>query len=349
MRILGIESSCDETAAAVVEDGRIILSNVIASSIREHQAFGGVVPEIASRQHLISMIPVLQEALLPVGGTDGVDAVAVTAGPGLVGSLLVGLMTAKTISWLTGKPLLGVHHLDAHMQSPFVGWPQNPPPVARYPQLALLVSGGHTILFHLPDQSTRVLLGATRDDAVGEAYDKAAKMLGLGYPGGRVIDELAARGDPGRYDLPVGLRHSPDLDTSFSGLKTALVQLVQKLGPREVDLHLADVCASFQHAVVSALVLKMEKALLQVEAAQIVLSGGVAANSALRQETQRLGERHGIETILPARALCTDNAAMVAATGALLFSRGEFSDLTLNAFASSVSSRRGLDLCNCPS
>lgn len=341
MRILGIESSCDETAAAVVEDGRIILSNVIASSIKEHQAFGGVVPEIASRMHLVSMIPVLQEALSPVGGMQGIDVVAVTAGPGLVGSLLVGLMTAKTLAWMERKPLVGVHHLEAHLWAPFVGWASMPPPVPRYPQLSLLVSGGHTLLFHVTDPGHRVLLGASRDDAVGEAYDKAAKILGLGYPGGPVIDRLAAAGDPARYPLPVALRHSPDLDTSFSGLKTALAQLVARLGEDVVERELAHLCAGFQEAVVRALVEKTEKALQQVSAVQLVLSGGVAANSRLRSEFQALASRHSVECVIPPRQLCTDNAAMVAAAAHPAALSGDFADLTLNAFASSTLSRRG--------
>lgn len=347
MRILGIESSCDETAAAVVEDGRFILSNVIASSVKEHQAFGGVVPEIASRQHLVSMVPVLDEAIGVCGGLEGVDAIAVTAGPGLVGSLLVGLMTAKTLAWLSGKPLVGVHHLEAHLQSPFVGWPDRPPPDPTFPQLALLVSGGHTLLFHVTAPRQRLLLGATRDDAVGEAYDKAAKILGLGYPGGRVIDELAATGDPGLYPLPVGLRHSGDLDTSFSGLKTALSQLVSRLGDERVDRDLRHVCAGFQQAVVTALLLKMEKALDQLPVSQLVLAGGVAANSRLRAETEALARRRGLSCVLPPRSLCTDNAAMVAAAGQLAFDAGERAGLELNAFASSTLSRRGGDLSLC--
>jgi N6-L-threonylcarbamoyladenine synthase len=348
MRILGIESSCDETAAAVVEDGRFILSSVIASSVKEHQAFGGVVPEIASRQHLISMIPVLDEAVGDAGGLDAVDAIAVTAGPGLVGSLLVGLMTAKTLAWLTGKPLVGVHHLEAHLQSAFVGWPDRPPPDPEYPQLALLVSGGHTLLFHVTAPRQRTLLGATRDDAVGEAYDKAAKILGLGYPGGRIIDELACTGDLKRYPLPIGLRHSPDLDTSFSGLKTALAQLVARLGEQTVDRDLAHVCAGFQHAVVTALIEKMEKALGQVPVRQLVIAGGVAANSRLRAACTELAARRGLSCVLPPRSLCTDNAAMVAAAGMPAVEAGEFSGLDLNAFASSTLSRRGGNLSLCP-
>ncbi len=347
MRILGIESSCDETAAAVVEDGRLILSSVIASSIKEHQAFGGVVPEIASRMHLVSMIPVLQEALAPAGGMPCIDVVAVTAGPGLVGSLLVGLMTAKTLAWMEKKPLVGVHHLEAHLWAPFVGWPDAPPPEPRYPQLSLLVSGGHTLLFHVPDPHQRVLLGASRDDAVGEAYDKAAKILGLGYPGGPVIDRLAAQGDPSRYPMPVGLRHSPDLDTSFSGLKTALAQLVERLGPETVQRDMAHLCAGFQEAVARALVEKTRKALQQVPAVQLVLSGGVAANSRLRADFQELARRHSIECVLPPRSLCTDNAAMVAAAAYPAAMAGDFADLTLNAFASSTLSRRGA-LIACP-
>lgn len=344
MRILGIESSCDETAAAVVADGRIILSNVIASSIKEHQVFGGVVPEIASRMHLVSIIPVLQEALLPVGGMSSIDVVAVTAGPGLVGSLLVGLMTAKTLAWMEKKPLVGVHHLEAHLWAPFVGWPDAPPPEPRYPHIALLVSGGHTLLFYVPDAHNRVLLGASRDDAVGEAYDKAAKILGLGYPGGPVIDRLAALGDPSHYPLPVALRHSSDFDTSFSGLKTALSQLVAKLGDEVVEREMAHLCASFQEAVVRALVEKTEKALQQMDSVQLVLSGGVAANSRLRAEIQALAQRYSVTCVLPPRVLCTDNAAMVAAAAYTAACAGNFADWTLNAFASSTLSRRGAQI-----
>jgi N6-L-threonylcarbamoyladenine synthase len=302
MKILGIESSCDETAAAVVEDGTRILSNEVASQVDIHARYGGVVPEVASRQHLLSIIPVVSQALDKAGtGWTGIDGIAVTNGPGLAGALLVGVNMAKGLSMARGLPLVGVNHLESHIYANWLG-----AEVPQFPLLCLIVSGGHTDLVLMPAHGQYVLLGATRDDAAGEAFDKAARILGLGYPGGPAIDR-ASEGGKTSVDLPRSWL--PDTyDFSFSGIKTALYRLVE----RGSGIPGCDLAASFQNAIVEVLVKKTLDAARAYRVRQILLSGGVAANRTLRQ---RLREASSIPVLLPAPALCTDNAAMVAASG----------------------------------
>ena len=296
--ILGIETSCDETAAAVVTgDGRI-LSNVVSSQAELHARFGGVVPEVASRRHLELVVPVLREALAEGNAElENLDAVAVTQGPGLVGALLVGLSAAKAIAWANRLPLIPVDHLRGHVASLYMQ-----PEPAEPPLLCLLASGGHTLLIDVPEPGGFRLLGTTLDDAAGEAFDKGARLLGLGYPGGAAIDGLARNGDPGAYDFPVA--RVPGLDFSFSGLKTSLLYTVRDLADDELERRRADLAASYQHAIVRALSGRVQEAAEQTGASRIAVVGGVAANSALRAALP--------EAVFAPLALCTDNAAMIA-------------------------------------
>jgi N6-L-threonylcarbamoyladenine synthase len=302
--VLGIETSCDETAAAVVVDGKELLSSVVSSQIDLHARFGGVVPEIASRAHVQLLTPVVAEAMVEAGlGRDGVDVVAATVGPGLVGSLLVGISTAKALALVWDVPFVGVNHLEAHLYAAFLDEPELEPPL-----VVLLVSGGHTLLVAMEDHGRYRLLGATVDDAAGEAFDKVARFLGLGYPGGPAIDRVALEGDPDAVAFPRAMLHD-GYDFSFSGLKTAVVTYVRNHPAAST----ADVAASFQKAVVDVLVAKARRAARDVGATGLCLAGGVAANSALRERVLDACEEDGLRALLPSRALCTDNAAMVAA------------------------------------
>jgi N6-L-threonylcarbamoyladenine synthase len=336
MLVLGIESSCDETAAAVIEDGRLIRSNVIWSQIKTHAPFGGVVPELASREHLDSIAPVVDSALEQAGVTvDQIDGIAVTRGPGLVGSLLVGVSFAKSLAMARSRPIVGINHIEGHIYSVVF---ENPP--IQYPAIALVVSGGHTTLFYIPEEGRYATLGKTRDDAAGEAYDKVAKLLGLGYPGGPIIDNLASGGDPDAAELVFTLPRmdSPNLDFSFSGLKTAVLRYVRekgvgpvaegdKPGPSVVNL-----AASFQDKVVRSLMRGLREAASRHKPKTIILSGGVACNSGLRAAV-RSGE-FGIPIYYPSPLLTTDNAAMIAAAGAVRLARGEDDGLEFTATAS---------------
>ena len=305
-KILGIETSCDETAAAVVADGHQLLSSVVSSQVDLHAAFGGVVPELASRAHVELLTPVVAEAMLEAGveGPD-LDAVAATVGPGLVGSLLVGLSAAKALALVWGVPFVGVNHLEGHIYASFLEEPDLEPPL-----VVLLVSGGHTMLVAMEGHGRYRLLGATLDDAAGEAYDKVARFLGLGYPGGPAIDRLAMEGNPAAIAFPRGLLHE-GYDFSFSGIKTSVVTYVRK----HPDVGVADVAASFQEAVVDVLVTKAQRAAAEIGATGIVLGGGVAANSRLRERILDACIADGLRGFLPSRSMCTDNAAMIAAAG----------------------------------
>jgi tRNA N6-adenosine threonylcarbamoyltransferase len=296
--LLGLETSCDETAAAVVtEDGRI-LANVVSSQADLHARYGGVVPEVASRRHLELVAPVVEEALVQAGTSlDGIDAVAVTRGPGLIGALLVGISAAKAIAWSRRLPLIPVDHLHGHVASLYLQ-PQDVDP----PFLCLLASGGHTLLLDVPDRAGFTVLGTTLDDAAGEAFDKGARLLGLGYPGGAAIDRLAQEGDPEAYRFPVA--RVPGLDFSFSGLKTALLYAVRDLGADELEARRADLAASYQRAIVRALVERTTQAAEQIGLPRIAVVGGVAANSELRAALP--------DAVLAPLPLCTDNAAMIA-------------------------------------
>lgn len=325
MLTLGIESSCDETAAAVIEDGRTILSNVIASQVKTHAPFGGVVPELASREHLDRIADVTSEALSNAGVTlEQIDGIAVTQGPGLIGSLLVGLSYAKSLAFVAGKPIVGVNHIEGHIYSVVF---ENPK--IEYPALALVVSGGHTTLFLIPEEEKYAVLGRTRDDAAGEAYDKVAKLLGLGYPGGPVIDRLAKSGDADAADLvfTIPRMDSPNLDFSFSGLKTAVLRYVRenRIVPLTKDVQpsqtIINLVTSFQDKVIRSLLVRMKAAVSRHHPRTIILSGGVACNSALRERVK--AENFGAPVYYPSPRLTTDNAAMIAAAGYPKLVRGE--------------------------
>ncbi len=335
-RVLGIESSCDETAASVVEGGTRVLSDVVASQNEVHARYGGVVPELASRAHILNVVPVVQAALEKAQCTlESLDGIAVTNAPGLVGALLVGLQTAKSIAWVTGLPLVGVHHLQGHLAAVYLE--PEPPPL---PHLALIVSGGHTSLVRVNDHGDVLELGRTRDDAAGEAFDKGAKLLGLGYPGGVVIDRLAKRGDPKAVALPrsmLGGEHGDDF--SFSGLKTALLHHVRARGIPE-DQALADLCASYQAAIVEVLVRKTRRAARREGLAHVQICGGVAANSALRAGISAAAAEDGFRIYIPPPARCTDNAAMIAAAGYHQLVRGERAGLDLDASPNAPLPRR---------
>jgi N6-L-threonylcarbamoyladenine synthase len=306
--ILAIETSCDDTCAAVVTVGGEILSNVISSQARFHERYGGVVPEVASRHHLELVNAVVEEALARADlELPDADAVAVTSGPGLIGALLIGLSTAKALAAAARLPFIPVDHLHGHVAANFL----EPDPLEP-PFLGLIASGGHTLLASVEERGAFELLGATRDDAAGEALDKAARLMGMGYPGGAEIDRLAQEGDPSAFAFPVGMRGETSLDFSFSGLKTALVYTVRDLGPEESLARRADLAASFQRAVVDSLILRLGQALERTGARRVALGGGVAANSELRARVGALCERDGLKLKVPPSELCTDNAAMIA-------------------------------------
>jgi N6-L-threonylcarbamoyladenine synthase len=319
VKILGIETSCDETAAAVVEDGRRALSDVVATQIELHRRWGGVVPELASRNHVMQVLPVIDEALARAAVVPAdLDAIAVTSGPGLVGALLVGVQVAKALAVAWKKPLVRVNHLEGHLLAAFLA---DPPPT--FPYLGLVVSGGHTSLYACEGFGRYRLLGSTRDDAAGEAFDKGAKLLGLPYPGGVAIDRLAREGDPRAVKFPRAIVRGDDLAFSFSGLKTALLRHVREHGVPEGQ-RLADLCASYQEAIVGALVQKLFRAARRFQFDRIVLSGGVAANGRLRAAVQaKAAEYDDLRVFLPPPRLCTDNAAMIAVAGGEAFRRGE--------------------------
>ena len=305
-RVLGIETSCDETAASVVVGGHDVLSSVVSSQVDLHARFGGVVPELASRAHVDLLTPVVAEALV-TAGVEGPDlaAIAATTGPGLIGALLVGVSHAKAMALVYGVPFVGVNHLEGHLYAAFLEEPD-----LELPAVVLLVSGGHTMLILMEDHGRYRLLGQTIDDAAGEAFDKVARFLGLGYPGGPAIDRLAMEGDPTAINFPRGMLDEA-YDFSFSGLKTSVITYVRK----NPDVEVADVAASFQEAVVDVLVRKARKAAQDTGAKAICLAGGVAANSSLRERTLDACIDDGLRAYLPSRAMCTDNAAMIAAAG----------------------------------
>ncbi|MCA0993770.1 tRNA (adenosine(37)-N6)-threonylcarbamoyltransferase complex transferase subunit TsaD [Pseudalkalibacillus hwajinpoensis] len=323
--ILGIETSCDETAVAIVKDGKEVLANVVASQIESHKRFGGVVPEIASRHHVEQMTLILEEALNEAGLTmDEIDGIAVTEGPGLVGALLIGVNTAKALAFAHQKPLIGTHHIAGHIYANQL--------VAEltYPLLALVVSGGHTELVYMPSEGEFEVIGETRDDAAGEAYDKVARTLQLPYPGGPHIDRLAAEGEPS-VPLPRAWLEKGSYDFSFSGLKSAVINTVHNAKQRNEELKPEDLAASFQASVVEVLVTKTLRAAEEYGVKQVLLAGGVAANKGLRSSLLEAFEDSGRELVIPPLYYCTDNAAMIAAAGTIAYRKGKRSSLQLNA------------------
>jgi len=325
--ILAIETSCDETAAAVVVDGVEVRANIIASQVAAHRRYGGVVPEIASRCHIENIVPVVTEALEKAGITfTDLDAVAVTYGPGLVGALLVGLTYAKSLAYAVGKPLLGIHHLLGHIYAGFLEYPHLP-----LPAVCLVVSGGHTSLVYLEGHERRRILGATRDDAAGEAFDKVARVLGLPYPGGPELEKLARGGDPRAIRFPRAWLEEGTFDFSFSGLKSAVINYLHHARQTATEVNRADVAASFQAAAIEVLVSKTFQAAHKFCARSVLIAGGVAANSALRRELLAAGEGAGIPVFCPAPVLCTDNAAMIGCAAYYQYLRQEYAPLSLNA------------------
>lgn len=325
--VLGIETSCDETSAAVVKNGRQILSNIISSQVSLHQKYGGVVPEIASRKHVELIMPVINQAIEEAGiGINDIDAVGVTYGPGLVGALLVGLSAAKGLAFALEKPLIGVHHIEGHIAANYLDKDDFEPPF-----VCLVASGGHSHIVFVEDYDKFEIMGQTRDDAAGEAFDKIARALGLGYPGGPVIDKSAARGNREAINFPRVYFDDGSLDFSFSGLKTAVLNYLNSLEQKGEQCCVEDVCASFQGAVVDVLVNNTITAAKIKKVKNIALAGGVAANSELRAQMASKAQKKGFSVVYPRPVLCTDNAAMIACAAYYEFKKGNRSDLYLNA------------------
>ena len=328
--ILGIESSCDETAAAVVKNGREVLSNVINTQIELHKKFGGVVPEVASRQHIRTIDGVIDKALSDAGvGFEDITAIAVTYGPGLVGALLVGVSSAKALAYALKKPLVPVHHIKGHIMANFVEHRELEPPF-----VCLVASGGHSHIVEVKDYTDIEILARTRDDAAGEAFDKIARVLGLGYPGGPLIDKLAREGDKNAVHFPRVRMDGDSLDFSFSGVKTAVINYLHKLDQNGGSYNKADIAASFQEAVVDALCTHTIEAARRTGNKTITLAGGVASNSALREKMTEEAAKEGMRVLYPSPVLCTHNAVMIACAGYYGYLNDEFADMTLNASAS---------------
>ena len=329
MKILAIESSCDETAAAVVEDGRNVLSSVVASQVEEHRLYGGVVPEIASRRHAEAIVPVVSQALEQARLSLGdIDALAVTYAPGLIGALLVGVNFAKGLALSTGLPLVPVHHLRSHIASNYISNKELKPPF-----LCLVVSGGHSHIVMVEDYTDMKIIGRTRDDAAGEAFDKAARTMGMPYPGGIALDQVAEDGNPHAFKLPRPIVHDAPYDFSFSGLKTAVLNLLHNAAQKGEELNKADVCASFRYAVVNCLVTNFVKAAEDLNVSKLVIAGGVSANSLLRRTLADECQKRGWQFYMPEKSLCGDNAAMVGAQGYFEYLGGNIAGTDLNAYA----------------
>ena len=329
MKILSIETSCDETAAAVVEDGREVLSSVIASQVEEHKLYGGVVPEIASRRHAEAIVPVVQKALDDTKlNMDDIDAIAVTHAPGLIGALLVGVNFAKGLSLSTGKPLIPTHHLRSHIASNYISHKELKPPF-----MCLVVSGGHSHIVMVEDYTKMKVIGRTRDDAAGEAFDKAARTMGMPYPGGIEMDKIAELGNPDAFEFPRPVVRDAPYDFSFSGLKTCVINLIHNMEQRGEEIPREDICASFRSAVVELLVSNTMKACEDYGIDTLVVAGGVSANSLLRKRLGGESLKREIKFYKPDRSVCTDNAAMVGSQGYYEYLSGNIADLSLNAVA----------------
>ena len=329
MNILAIESSCDETAAAVVSDGRIVRSSVVASQVEEHRLYGGVVPEIASRRHAEAITPVTRQALREADcSLSDIGAIAVTHAPGLIGALLVGVNFAKGLSLSTGIPLVPTHHLRSHIASNYISSQELKPPF-----FCLVVSGGHSHIVMVKDYTEMKIIGKTRDDAAGEAFDKAARAMGMPYPGGIELDKVAENGDPGAFKLPRPIVHDAPYDFSFSGLKTAVINLLHNSAQKGETIRKEDVCASYRYAVVDCLVTNFIKAADDLNVDRLVIAGGVSANSLLRKTLSDECRRRGWEFYMPDKKWCGDNAAMVGSQGYYEYLSGNIADTDLNAYA----------------
>ncbi|HBT20765.1 MAG TPA: tRNA (adenosine(37)-N6)-threonylcarbamoyltransferase complex transferase subunit TsaD [Peptococcaceae bacterium] len=328
-KILAIETSCDETSAAIVADGKYILSNIVSSQVQYHKEFGGVVPEIASRKHMENIVPVVRKAFLEAGcDLSDIDAVAVTHGPGLVGALLVGLSFGKAAAYALGVPLIGVNHLVGHIYAGFLTGEE-----VEFPFMSLVVSGGHTSIIYIKDHGDYKIIGQTRDDAAGEVFDKVARAMGLGYPGGPEIEKLARKGNAQKIKFPRAWLEEGSYDFSFSGLKSAVLNYLHNAKRRNEEVSFEDTAAAFQEAVVEVLVEKTIRAALERKVSTIILVGGVAANKKLRAEMALSAEKRGLKLIVPPPILCTDNAAMIACAAYYQLQKGRCSDLFLNAEA----------------
>lgn len=322
-KLLAIETSCDETGVAILENGEKVLANILASQIDFHRKYGGVVPEIASRKHLELLPYLLEDALITSNlSLKDIDVIAVTKGPGLVGALLVGISFAKSLAYALKRPLIGVNHLVGHISAIFLSYPNLKPPL-----IFLLVSGGHTQIIYMDEKMGMHILGKTRDDAAGEAFDKVARILGLDYPGGPEIDKLSRRGNPNAYFFPRPLLDKNNYDFSFSGLKTSVKYFLKN----NEDFKKEDIAASFQEAIVDVLLFKTLKASEKYKVSKIAIVGGVAANTRLREKAKEMFSKRGIKLYIPDLEFCTDNAAMIAKAGWLKYKKGEFDDLSLNA------------------
>jgi N6-L-threonylcarbamoyladenine synthase len=330
-KVLAIETSCDDTSVAVVGRDGYVYGVVSASQDLEHEPYGGIVPEIASRNHSLHLLPLIEEAFKKAGmNWPDVQGIAVTNRPGLIGSLIVGLVTAKSLAQAKQLKFLGVNHLEGHLLAPFLRDDQYAPPADfDYPYVGLAISGGHTSLYHITGLGQYKVLGMTKDDAAGEAFDKFAKMAGLGFPGGVKVDRLAKTGDVKAYEFPRSMIHDDSFDMSFSGLKASGQRQLEKLGVEEVQRHLPDLCASFQEAIVDVLIAKLEKAAKFYKSSRVILTGGVSANSRLRARAQEWADQRKITLVIPPIRYCTDNAAMIGYVGALRMARGESSSLDL--------------------
>ncbi|MBQ1941063.1 MAG: tRNA (adenosine(37)-N6)-threonylcarbamoyltransferase complex transferase subunit TsaD [Anaerovibrio sp.] len=327
MITLAIESSCDETSAAILRGGREVVSLVISTQIPIHQKFGGVVPEIASRKHIVNIMPVIEETLQKAKlELKDIDQIAVTYGPGLVGALLVGVSAAKALAFTLDVPLIGVNHLEGHIFANFLSHPDLKPPF-----MALVVSGGHTSLVHVKDYNSFKLMGQTRDDAAGEAFDKVARVMGLPYPGGPQIDKLAKEGNPLAIDFPQAMKNEENFEFSFSGLKSAVLNYLNSMQQKHIEINKADVAASFQHSVIEVLIAKAMQAVQESHCDTLVLAGGVAANSSLESRLREAADKAGIRFCFPNKLLCTDNAAMIGCRGYYKALAGFKSDYYLNA------------------
>ena len=327
MITLAIESSCDETSAAILRGGREVVSLVISTQIPIHQKFGGVVPEIASRKHIVNIMPVIEETLQKAKlELKDIDQIAVTYGPGLVGALLVGVSAAKALAFTLDVPLIGVNHLEGHIFANFLSHPDLKPPF-----MALVVSGGHTSLVHVKDYNSFKLMGQTRDDAAGEAFDKVARVMGLPYPGGPQIDKLAKEGNPLAIEFPQAMKNEENFEFSFSGLKSAVLNYLNSMQQKHIEINKADVAASFQHSVIEVLIAKAMQAVQESHCDTLVLAGGVAANSSLESRLREAADKAGIRFCFPNKLLCTDNAAMIGCRGYYKALAGFKSDYYLNA------------------